>query len=146
MTWDYRSVAVTRGDIPGTSQDFHNLGLQEYSCYQRGYPRKSQGHPRISEYVRNTLTFDGSPRYLWRTHPSLVTIVYLQNGVFFFAFIYCLYTHTHTHYTFFHYFHMCAIHFLLWMAMQHFFLLLFLVYHFVWRLVLHMSMQDIVIT
>ena len=38
-TWDYRSVAVTREDIPWTSQD-------------------------TSEYVRNTLTSDGSPKYL----------------------------------------------------------------------------------
>ena len=45
-------------------------------------------------------------------HPSLVMIVYLQNGVVFFCFvfIYCLCTHN-TRYTFFHYFHMCTIHF-----------------------------------
>ena len=45
VTWDYRSVAVTiegtSQEVPGTSQD-------------------------MSEYVRNTLTSDGSPRYLWR--------------------------------------------------------------------------------
>ena len=42
VTWDYRSVAVARGAIPGsprdicipgTSQDFHDLGIQECSGY-----------------------------------------------------------------------------------------------------------------
>ena len=47
-------------EIPGTSQNFRDLGLEECSCVTRGdipgSPRESQG---MSEYVRNTLTSDG---------------------------------------------------------------------------------------
>ena len=81
--------------------------------------------------------------HMYITHPSLVMIVYLQNGVFFFAFIYCLYTHTLHFLPLFP--HVCYTFFVV-DGHATFFLALFLVYHFVWRLVLHMSMQDIVIT
>ena len=40
MTWDYRSVAMLlegiSQEVPGTSQDFHDLGLQECSYVTRG--------------------------------------------------------------------------------------------------------------
>ena len=40
MTWDYRSVAMLlegiSQEVPGTSKDFHDLGLQECSYVTRG--------------------------------------------------------------------------------------------------------------
>ena len=42
--WNYRSVYPR--NAPGTSHDFHDLGMHEY----------------MSENVRSTLTSDGTPR------------------------------------------------------------------------------------
>ena len=42
MTWDYRSVYVTQ-EVPGTSQDFHSLGLQECSYVTRGDTQEAPG-------------------------------------------------------------------------------------------------------
>ena len=64
MIWDYMSVAIL---LEGTSQDFHDLGLHVtrgdiLGTTQDFKGRHDEGTSQdMSEYVRNTLTSDGSP-------------------------------------------------------------------------------------